>query len=65
MANDSINTRAEFALYAMAIKHPETFREAEDWQPGMLAGNRGLHNRVTTLLDEHVTSVRKAPNGDS
>lgn len=52
MPDATVRTRVEYALYALACKHPDLFGEAERFVGGMLTENHEAMRRVRALLGE-------------
>lgn len=50
MPNLTIDSPAAYGLYALAVKHPALFAEAERFGGGMLANDQDAARRVKALL---------------
>jgi hypothetical protein len=49
-----INTKAEYALYLLAVSHPDDFADAERFTGNMLANNQDALTKVKSMLATHV-----------
>jgi hypothetical protein len=52
----TINSPAEYGLYALAYERPDLFKEAEEFKGAMLAERTSLAERVKALLELGMTT---------
>lgn len=51
--SETVNTRAEYALYWLAMEHPDVFADVQRWSPAMLAENQpAIKAAKAALADE-------------